>query len=161
MPKSPTGICHAVTTTTVSPVALARLSPVSRAHFASSLPSVAITVTMAFSYHARPDSRVSRFRPDVAATLESMLLEIGNDWRRVGIAAAALALAFILSRLSRRLAEWVSARLERRRAGRGGGCGAGGGGGGAAGGAPPADTAAMVSLKRYDTTVSLVHTTIR
>jgi hypothetical protein len=75
-----------------------------------------------------------------------MLLEIGNDWRRVGIAAAALALAFILSRLSRRLAEWVSARLERRRA---------------AGAESPADTAAMVSLKRYDTTVSLVHTTIR
>ena len=64
----------------------------------------------------------------------------------MAIAVAALVVAWAISRLSRRLAERVSARLERRRA---------------TGEESPADTAAMVSLKRYDTTVSLVHTTIR
>jgi moderate conductance mechanosensitive channel len=69
-----------------------------------------------------------------------------GGWARVAIAVAALVVAWAISRLSRRLAERVSARLERRRA---------------TGEESPADTAAMVSLKRYDTTVSLVHTTIR
>ena len=69
-----------------------------------------------------------------------------GGWARLAIAVAALVVAWAISRLSRRLAERVSARLERRRA---------------TGEESPADTAAMVSLKRYDTTVSLVHTTIR
>ncbi len=68
-------------------------------------------------------------------------------WAAVGIAVAAIVIATLISRGSRRLAIKLSTRYERRRSVDELGS--------------PADTGALLSMKRYETTVSLIHTTIR
>ncbi|MDX6545104.1 MAG: moderate conductance mechanosensitive channel [Gaiellales bacterium] len=68
-------------------------------------------------------------------------------WDSLGIAIGAVVAALVIARLSRSAAVWLSVRYERRRAGDETGS--------------PADTGALISLKRYETTVSLIHTTIR
>src|SRR4051812_37131778 len=140
MPKSPTGISQAVTSRTASPVARASSKPASIAFLASSLPSVAITIVIGSApLVCRGTIRGERYPG-------TMPFDLGDGWHRAAIAVAAVIAAWAIARASRRLAERVTARMERRRA---------------AGDDGPADTAEIVSLKRYDTTVSLIHTTIR
>ena len=68
-------------------------------------------------------------------------------WAAVATAVAAIVIATLISRGSRRLAIKLSTRYERRRSVDELGS--------------PADTGALLSMKRYETTVSLIHTTIR
>jgi small conductance mechanosensitive channel len=68
-------------------------------------------------------------------------------WVAVATAAGAVAAAMLIARASRSLAVWLSLRYERRRNANEQGS--------------PADTGALLSMKRYETTVSLIHTTIR
>jgi moderate conductance mechanosensitive channel len=65
-------------------------------------------------------------------------------WEKLAIVAAAMVLAWLVSRLSKRLAERFVTRIERRRL---------------AGGQP--DTAVLRGLRRRETTVSLVRTSVR
>src|SRR5437868_3468604 len=66
------------------------------------------------------------------------------SWQTVAVIVVSLFAAWLISRLSKRLAERVVRRYERRRL---------------AGDAP--DTAVLRSLKRRETTVSLVRTSVR
>ena len=68
-------------------------------------------------------------------------------WVAVSTAVGAVLAALLIARGSRSLAVRLSMRYERRR--------------NADGHASPADTGALLSMKRYETTVSLIHTTIR
>ncbi len=72
---------------------------------------------------------------------------LSAPWEALAISAGAVIAALLLARGSRKLAIWLSLRYERRRAADDQGS--------------PADTGALISLKRYETTVSLIHTTIR
>jgi moderate conductance mechanosensitive channel len=65
-------------------------------------------------------------------------------WEKLAIVAAAIVLAWMVSRLSKRLAERFVNRIERRRL---------------SGGQP--DTAVLRGLRRRETTVSLVRTSVR
>ena len=78
-----------------------------------------------------------------------MLLEgLANlPWVSVGTAVGAVISAMLIARGSRSLAVRLSMRYERQRSADEQGS--------------PSDTGALLSMKRYETTVSLIHTTIR
>jgi small conductance mechanosensitive channel len=67
-----------------------------------------------------------------------------DTWRMVAFIAIGFALAWIVSRLSKRLAEWLVGRYERKHVDPGG-----------------ATTGVIVALKRHETTVALVQTSVR
>ena len=67
-----------------------------------------------------------------------------ETWRMVALVAAAFLLAWIVSRASKRLAEWLVGRYERKYLDPGG-----------------ASTGVIVALKRHETIVALVQTSVR
>jgi hypothetical protein len=75
-----------------------------------------------------------------------LAIDITDNWRRILIPVVAFIIAWLLVKLSRLLIDRIALRIERRRM---------------PAGDDLADTATLRSIKRHDTTVSLVGTTIR
>lgn len=80
------------------------------------------------------------------AGVDAFAIDITDNWRRVLFPILAFVIAWIVIKLSRILIDRMAMRIERRRLPAHGDL---------------ADTAALRSIKRHDTTVSLVGTTMR